>query len=65
MNSRTPGVRRTPRVVLAGDSAHSLHPMAGQGLKLSLGDVDLLADLVEEAVETGGDLGDASFLLER
>ena len=47
-----------------GDSAHSIHPMAGQGLNLGLGDVECLSRLVEEAMATGGDLGDG-YVLER
>ena len=46
-----------PRCVLIGDSAHGVHPMAGQGLNLGLYDVCVLADLVLKAHAGGSDVG--------
>jgi ubiquinone biosynthesis UbiH/UbiF/VisC/COQ6 family hydroxylase len=48
------------RLVLAGDAAHSIHPLAGQGYNLALGDADCLMRLITEAVMTGTDLGAAA-----
>lgn len=44
-----------PRVALVGDAAHTIHPMAGQGLNLGLGDVSVLAREIRRAQETGMD----------
>jgi 2-octaprenyl-6-methoxyphenol hydroxylase len=45
------------RLALAGDSAHGIHPIAGQGLNLGFRDGIALADLIIEATQAGGDVG--------
>ena len=45
------------RLVLLGNSAHTLHPVAGQGLNLALRDAAALADVVSESFRRGGDAG--------
>jgi len=50
------------RVALAGDAAHVIHPLAGQGLNLGLKDVAALVDVIAEAQRVGLDIGAASAL---
>jgi len=50
------------RLVLAGDSAHGIHPIAGQGLNLGFRDVAALAQVLVEGARIGMDLGDAQLL---
>jgi 2-octaprenyl-6-methoxyphenol hydroxylase len=47
------------RIVLIGNAAHSLHPIAGQGFNLGLRDVAALADVL---ANTNKDCGDARVL---
>ena len=53
-----------PRLALAGDAAHGIHPIAGQGLNLGLRDVAALAQVIVEARRLGLDIG-ALDVLER
>ena len=46
-----------PRFALAGDCAHGIHPIAGQGLNLGLKDAAALAETVLEAARIGRDIG--------
>ena len=50
------------RLALVGDSAHVIHPIAGQGLNLGLKDVAALAEVVVDAMRLGGDPGQADVL---
>ncbi|KAB7647671.1 FAD-dependent monooxygenase [Polymorphobacter fuscus] len=45
------------RLVLVGDAAHGIHPIAGQGLNMGFRDVAALAQVLVEAARTGQDLG--------
>ncbi|MEJ2602390.1 MAG: UbiH/UbiF/VisC/COQ6 family ubiquinone biosynthesis hydroxylase [Gammaproteobacteria bacterium] len=50
------------RVVLAGDAAHAVHPLAGQGVNLGFGDVAELSDRIAAARRNGEDPGDRPVL---
>ncbi len=50
------------RMALIGDSAHGMHPIAGQGLNLGLRDVGALVEVLADARRLGLDLGDAQVL---
>ncbi|MBU6234590.1 MAG: UbiH/UbiF/VisC/COQ6 family ubiquinone biosynthesis hydroxylase [Alphaproteobacteria bacterium] len=50
------------RAVLVAEAAHGMHPIAGQGLNMSLRDLDVLADLLIEAHTEGRDFGDETIL---
>jgi 2-octaprenyl-6-methoxyphenol hydroxylase len=51
-----------PRFALAGDAAHGIHPIAGQGLNLGLKDAAALAETVLDAARLGMDFGQLDVL---
>jgi 2-octaprenyl-6-methoxyphenol hydroxylase len=53
-----------PRLALVGDAAHSVHPIAGQGLNLAIRDVAALVECIADAANAGGDVG-TTIVLER
>lgn len=46
-----------PHFAVAGDAAHGIHPIAGQGLNLGLKDAAALAEVVLDAARLGLDIG--------
>lgn len=49
-------------LLLCRDAAHVIHPMAGLGLNLGIGDVQCLSSVIEHAVLTGQDIGNVNYL---
>jgi len=50
------------RVVLMGNAAHTIHPVAGQGFNLCMRDAHVLVRYLKEQQAQGADLGDAAIL---
>ena len=50
------------RLVLVGNAAHTLHPIAGQGFNLGVRDVAVLAEVIVDAVRADRDPGDLAVL---
>ena len=46
-----------PRLALVGDAAHTIHPLAGQGVNLGFADADSLAQVIREAQQQNQDFG--------
>ncbi|WP_429941180.1 ubiquinone biosynthesis hydroxylase [Agrobacterium vitis] len=51
-----------PRLALAGDAAHGIHPISGQGLNLGFKDVAALAETIVDADRLGLDIGNLTVL---
>ncbi|MGD1923516.1 MAG: UbiH/UbiF/VisC/COQ6 family ubiquinone biosynthesis hydroxylase [Paracoccaceae bacterium] len=51
-----------PRLVVAGDAAHGVHPIAGQGMNMGLRDVAALTEVLTEAARRGEDIGSIDVL---
>ena len=54
-----PTATRPHRLVLVGDAARGIHPIAGQGWNLALRDVAAVAEIVVDRLRLGLDPGDA------
>ena len=50
------------RIILVGDAAHSIHPLAGQGLNLTIEDCVTVLNAIKNSLKFGNDLGDINIL---
>ncbi len=50
------------RLALVGDAAHGCHPVGGQGLNLGIRDIAALAQVLQDAIARGEDIGTISVL---
>ncbi|MEE8379022.1 MAG: UbiH/UbiF/VisC/COQ6 family ubiquinone biosynthesis hydroxylase, partial [Gammaproteobacteria bacterium] len=46
-----------PHLALVGDSAHTIHPLAGQGVNLGFADINKLAEVIAEDYKNGKAIG--------
>jgi len=51
-----------PRLALVGDAAHTIHPLAGQGVNLGLADVASLMTVIVDALNDKKDIGNFKVL---
>lgn len=51
------------RVALVGDAAHTVHPLAGQGVNLGFGDSEALVRVIAEGIAVGTDIGEVCGIL--
>jgi 2-polyprenylphenol 6-hydroxylase len=57
LQRRTAETYIKPRIALVGDAAHTVHPLAGQGVNLGLLDVAALSDVILHADKMRQDIG--------
>ncbi|PHU21453.1 hypothetical protein BC332_06560 [Capsicum chinense] len=50
------------RLVLIGDAAHTVHPLAGQGVNMGFADACSLSKVIAEGVAVGSDIGEVTLL---
>ena len=50
------------RVILMGNAAHTIHPVAGQGFNLCMRDADVLMRFIQEQIVKSADIGEPEIL---
>lgn len=57
LQRRTTDTYVKPRIALVGDAAHTVHPLAGQGVNLGLLDIAALSEVLLQAMRAQQDIG--------
>lgn len=65
LSHATEYVKGGSRVALVGDAAHTVHPLAGQGLNMGIADVEALTNVVRDTLSLGGDIGKSASIRSR
>lgn len=51
--------------MICRDSAHRIHPMAGQGVNLGFADAACLSEVLNDSLRRGGDVGEHLEVIEQ
>lgn len=64
LSLKVPQEQIRPSLVLLGNAAHTIHPVAGQGMNLSLRDIEALVFCIDQALDKSLKISDFSILQE-
>lgn len=65
VDSNVPKLNNTTNIIVVGDSAHAIHPMAGQGLNLGIADSALLINALAIGKKEGKRINNSEILIDK